>query len=121
MGKFLDKIRQAFNLFLIMLLIAAVAAVFVYFLTDEAQRGTTFWMSVAFMGAGLVLTTLFASRVSMRGDSGRSVPVGVLASPSPVLPIPFLPMTTSVTKSTLPSTVSRALAALPCTSYTSSS
>ena len=74
MGKFLDKVRQVFNLFLIMLLVAAVAAVFVYFLTDEAQRGTTFWMSVAFMAAGLVLTTLFASRVAVRGDGGRSVP-----------------------------------------------
>ena len=42
MGKFFDKIRQVFNLFLIMLLIAAVAAVFIYFLTTPEQRGTTF-------------------------------------------------------------------------------
>ncbi|MBQ9566364.1 MAG: hypothetical protein IJU98_12335 [Synergistaceae bacterium] len=76
MGKFLDKVRQVFNLFLIMLLVAAVAAVFVYFLTDEAQRGTTFWMSVAGMAAGLILTTLFAAKVAVRQDGGRGVPGG---------------------------------------------
>ena len=74
MGKFFDKIRQVFNLFLIMLLIAAVAAVFIYFLTTPEQRGTTFWISIGFIAAALVLSTLFASRIAMRGNSGRAVP-----------------------------------------------
>ena len=74
MGKFLDKVRQVFNLFLLMLLVVAVAAVFVYFLSSEETRGTTFWMSLGFMGVALVLATLFASRVALRGDSGRAVP-----------------------------------------------
>ncbi|MBR1419408.1 MAG: hypothetical protein IJ576_10630, partial [Synergistaceae bacterium] len=74
MGKFFDKIRQVFNLFLIMLLVAAVAAVFIYFLTTPEQRGTTFWISIGFIAAALVLSTLFASRIAMRGNSGRAVP-----------------------------------------------
>ena len=74
MGKFFNKIRQVFNLFLIMLLIAAATAVFVYFLTTPEQRGTTFWISIGFLTAALVLCTLFASRIAMRGNSGRAVP-----------------------------------------------
>lgn len=74
MGKFVDKIRQVFNLFLIMFLIAAVTAVFIYFLTTPEQRGTTFWISIGFLAAALILCTLFASRIAMRGNSGRAVP-----------------------------------------------
>ncbi|MBQ4418205.1 MAG: hypothetical protein II870_01095 [Synergistaceae bacterium] len=74
MGKFFDKIRQVFNLFLIMFLVGAVTAVFIYFLTTPEQRGTTFWISMGFLTAALVLCTLFASRIAMRGNSGRAVP-----------------------------------------------
>ena len=76
MGKFFNKIRQVFNLFLIMLLIAAAAAVFVYFLTTPEQRGTTFWISVGFLGFALVLETLMASGIAMRSNKGKEVPVG---------------------------------------------
>lgn len=73
MGKIIDKIRQVFNLFLLMLLIVAVAAVFVWFLAEPESRGTTFWMSLGFMGFALLLTTLFASRIALRGSGGRGV------------------------------------------------
>ena len=74
MGKIIDKIRQVFNLFLLMLLIVAVAAVLVWFLAEPESRGTTFWMSLGFMGFALLLTTLFASRIALRGNGGRGVP-----------------------------------------------
>ncbi|MCR4819211.1 MAG: hypothetical protein K5841_09680 [Fretibacterium sp.] len=74
MGKIIDKIRQVFNLFLLMLLIVAVAAVFVWFLAEPESQGTTFWMSLAFMGVALLLSTLFASRIALRGNGGRGVP-----------------------------------------------
>ncbi|MCR5346614.1 MAG: hypothetical protein K6E38_02460 [Fretibacterium sp.] len=73
MGKIIDKIRQVFNLFLLMLLIIAVVAVFVWFLTEPESRGTTFWMSMGFMAVALLLTTLFASRIALRGNGGRGV------------------------------------------------
>ncbi|MBQ9526155.1 MAG: hypothetical protein IJR68_00965 [Fretibacterium sp.] len=74
MGKIIDKIRQVFNLFLLMLLIVAVAAVLVWFLAEPESRGTTFWMSLGFMGFALLLSTLFASRVALRTNEGRNVP-----------------------------------------------
>ncbi|MBR1671363.1 MAG: hypothetical protein IJ702_00375 [Fretibacterium sp.] len=74
MGKIIDKIRQVFNLFLLMLLIAAATAVFVWFLTEPEARGTAFWMSMGFMVFALLLSTLFASRVALRGNGGRGVP-----------------------------------------------
>ena len=76
MGKFFNKLRQVFNIFLISALIAAVVAVFVYFLTTPEQRGTTFWISVAFLVAALVVQTLQASGIAMRSNNGKNVPVG---------------------------------------------
>ena len=76
MGKFFSKIRQVFNIFLISALIAAVAAVFVYFLTKPEQRGTTFWISVGFLAFALILETLQASGIAMRSNSGKNIPVG---------------------------------------------
>ncbi len=76
MWKFFNKLRQVFNLFLIMLLIVAVAALFIYFLTTPAQRGTTFWMSMGFLVFALVLETLMASGIAMRSNGGKEVPAG---------------------------------------------
>lgn len=76
MGKFFNKIRQVFNIFLIMLLIGLAAAVFVYFLTTPEQRGVTFWISVGFLIFALILETLMFSGIAMRGDSGRKIPSG---------------------------------------------
>ena len=76
MGKFFSKIRQVFNIFLISALIAAVAAVFVYFLTKPEQRGTTFWISVGFLAFALILETLQASGIAMRSNNGKNIPVG---------------------------------------------
>ena len=76
MWKFFNKVRQVFNLFLIMLLIAAVTAVFVYFLTTPEQRGTTFWMSAGFLLFALVLETLMASGIAMRSNGGKEIPAG---------------------------------------------
>lgn len=75
MGKFFNKIRQVFNIFLLSALIALAASVFVYFLTTPEQRGVTFWISVVFMVIGLVLETLQASGIAMRTNSGRNIPV----------------------------------------------
>ena len=76
MWKFFNKVRQVFNLFLIMLLIVAVAALFIYFLTTPEQRGTTFWMSMAFLLFALVLETLMASGIAMRSNGGKEVTSG---------------------------------------------
>ena len=77
MWKFFNKIRQVFNLFLILLLIVVVAAVFIYFLTTPEQRGaTTFKMSMGFLLFALVLETLTASGIAMRSNKGKEVPVG---------------------------------------------
>ena len=76
MGKFFSKLRQVFNIFLISALIAAVAALFVYFLTTPEQRGTTFWISVAFLCVAFVFQTLQASGIAWRGNGGKNVPVG---------------------------------------------
>ena len=74
MGKFLDKLRQVFNIFLIMLLIAAISAVFIYFRTDPTNRGTTFCISVGFLGFALILETLLASGIALRSNKGRNIP-----------------------------------------------
>ncbi|MBR1486879.1 MAG: hypothetical protein IJ597_06455 [Synergistaceae bacterium] len=76
MWKFFNKVRQVFNLFLIMFLIAAVTAVFIYFLTTPEQRGTTFWMSMGFLAFGLILETLMASGIAMRSSAGKEFPSG---------------------------------------------
>lgn len=76
MWKFFNKLRQVFNLFLIMLLIVAVAALFIYFLTTPEQRGTTFWMSMGFLVFALVLETLTASGIAMRSNGAKEVPAG---------------------------------------------
>ena len=75
MGKFFNKLRQVFNIFLLSALIAAVAAVFVYFLTTPEQRGTTFWISVGFLVFALILETLQASGIAMRSNKGQNIPV----------------------------------------------
>ena len=75
MGKFFNKLRQVFNIFLLSALIAAVAALFVYFLTTPEQRGTTFWISVGFLVAALVIQTLQASGIAMRSNKGQNIPV----------------------------------------------
>ena len=76
MWKFFNKVRQVFNLFLILLLITVVAAVFVYFLTTPEQRGTTFWISAGFLIFALVLETLTASGIAMRSNNGKEIPTG---------------------------------------------
>lgn len=75
MGKFFNKIRQVFNIFLIMLLIAAATAFFVYFLTTPEQRGATFWISVSFLGVAMILETLMFSGIAMRSNNGQNIPV----------------------------------------------
>ena len=75
MGKFFNKIRQVFNIFLIMLLIAAATAVFTYFLTTPEQRGVTFWISAGFLAVAMILETLMFSGIAMRSNNGRNVPV----------------------------------------------
>lgn len=76
MGKFFNKLRQVFNIFLLSALIAAVTAVFVYFLTSPEQRGVTFWISVGFLVFALILETLQASGIAMRSNNGKNIPVG---------------------------------------------
>ena len=76
MGKFFNKIRQVFNIFLINLLIGLAAAVFIYFLTTPEQRGVTFWISAGFLIFALVYETLTFSGIAMRSHEGRDVPVG---------------------------------------------
>ena len=75
MGKFFNKIRQVFNIFLLMLLIAAAVAVFTYFLTTPEQRGVTFWISAGFLAFAMILETLMFSGIAMRSNNGRNVPV----------------------------------------------
>lgn len=75
MGKFFNKVRQVFNIFLIMALIAVVTAVFVYYLTTPEQRGTTFWMSVGFLAFALVVETLLFAGIAWRGNKGKNIPV----------------------------------------------
>ena len=75
MGKFFNKLRQVFNIFLIMLLIGLAAAVFVYFLTTPEQRGTTFWISVGFLIFALVFETLMFSGIAMRSNGGKEIPM----------------------------------------------
>ena len=76
MGKFFNKLRQVFNIFLLSALIAAVAAVFIYFLTTPEQRGVTFWMSIGFLVFALLIETLQASGIAMRSNKGQNIPVG---------------------------------------------
>ena len=76
MGKFFSKIRQVFNIFLIMALIGVAAALFAYYLTTPEQRGTTFWISAGFLVFGLILETLMFAGIAWRGNGGKNVPVG---------------------------------------------
>ena len=76
MGKFFSKIRQVFNIFIIMALIGLAASVFVYFLTTAEQRGTNFWVSVGFIIFAMVVETLMFAGIAMRGNGGKNVPVG---------------------------------------------
>ena len=75
MGKFFNKIRQVFNIFLIMALIGLAAAVFAYYLTEPEQRGVTFWISAGFIVLALVLETLIFAGIAWRGNKGRNIPV----------------------------------------------
>jgi hypothetical protein len=75
MGKFFNKIRQVFNIFLILALISAASALFIYFLTTPEQRNITFWISIGFIVFAMILETLQASGIAMRFNSGRNIPV----------------------------------------------
>lgn len=75
MGKFFNKIRQVFNIFLILALISAASALFIYFLTTPEQRNITFWISIGFIVFALILETLQASGIAMRFNSGKNIPV----------------------------------------------
>ncbi len=72
MGKFFNKLRQVMNIFLIMFLIAAVAAVFIYFLTDK--RDTNFWVSIGFLAFAMLMETFTASGIAMRFNAGKNIP-----------------------------------------------
>lgn len=72
MGKFFNKLRQVFNIFLIMFLVAAVAAVFIYFLTEN--RNMNFWISIGFLVFAMLMETLTASGIAMRFNSGKNIP-----------------------------------------------
>ena len=73
-GRAMNKIGQAFNILLILLLIIAVGGTLIWFLTPEEQRGATFWISMGAMGLTLVIAGLFAMRIAFRPNSGRDVP-----------------------------------------------
>lgn len=75
MGKFFNKIRQVFNIFLLLALVVAASALFIYFTTTPEQRGVNFWISIGFMVFALILETLQASGIAMRFNSGKNVPV----------------------------------------------
>ena len=75
MGKFFNKIRQVFNIFLILALISAASALFIYFMTTPEQRNITFWISIGFIVFALIFETLQASGIAMRFNSGRNIPV----------------------------------------------
>ncbi len=75
MGKFFNKLRQVFNIFLLSALIAAATAVFVYFLTTPEQRGTTFWISVGFLVFALIFETLMFAGIAMRSNKGKEIPI----------------------------------------------
>ena len=75
MGKFFSKLRQVFNIFLVMALIGLAAAVFTYYLTTPEQRGTTFWISAGFIVFALVLETLLFAGIAWRGNGGKNIPV----------------------------------------------
>ncbi len=72
MGKFFNKLRQVFNIFLIMFLVAAVAAVFIFFLTDN--RDTNFWISIGFLVFAMLMETFIACGIAMRFNSGKNIP-----------------------------------------------
>ena len=75
MGKFFSKIRQVFNIFLIMALIGVAAAAFTYYLTTPEQRGTNFWISAGFIVFALVVETLMFAGIAMRSNNGKNIPV----------------------------------------------
>ncbi|MBQ6114299.1 MAG: hypothetical protein IJL11_02890 [Synergistaceae bacterium] len=75
MGKFFSKLRQVFNIFLVMALIGLAAAVFTYYLTTPEQRGTTFWISAGFIIFALVLETFLFAGIAWRGNGGKNIPV----------------------------------------------
>ncbi len=76
MSKATNKARQIFNLFLLLMLVAVITGVTVWFLTTPEARGTTFWMSMGFVAFAALLGTLFASRIVIRSNSGREIPHG---------------------------------------------
>lgn len=71
MGTTTNKIRQIFNLFLILALLSVVVGVAVWFLTAPEQRTQTFWISMGAVLFSALLTTLFASKIVARADAGR--------------------------------------------------
>lgn len=73
MGTRLNKIHQVFNIFLILGLICAVSAVFLFFLTKAEQRDVTFWISIGVIVLAGVVDALFAARIVF-SDRDRQPP-----------------------------------------------
>ncbi len=71
-----NKLRQVFNLFLLLLLVSTITGVFVWLLTTPEDRGTTFWLSMGFLAFAALLGTLLASRIALRGNRGAEIPHG---------------------------------------------
>ena len=69
MGAQLNKLRQAVNIFLILILVCVVAGVFIYYFTTPEGRGTTFWMSMGLLLFAGVISALFAARIAYSDDS----------------------------------------------------
>ncbi|NLL37435.1 MAG: hypothetical protein GX256_07945 [Fretibacterium sp.] len=74
MGRTTNKIRQIFNIFLILLLITVVTGVFVWFLTEPANRDESFWVSMGAVLFSAIVATLFSFRIAWRSDKGRQIP-----------------------------------------------
>ena len=72
-GRAMDKVRQAFNILLILLLIVAVAGTIIWVLTPAEQMNATFWISMGAMAFTLLLGGLFAMRIAFRENAGRDV------------------------------------------------
>ena len=73
MGVRLNKAHQVLNIFLILAVICAVAAAFLFFLTKPEQRVAAFWVSMGVLVFAGVVDAMFASRIVF-SDDGRQPP-----------------------------------------------